>query len=33
VLDGLASLVDESLLRRDELQGKPRFWLLETIRE
>ncbi|HWQ11916.1 MAG TPA: tetratricopeptide repeat protein [Roseiflexaceae bacterium] len=34
VLDGLASLVDKSLLRREEgPAGEPRFVLLETIRE
>src|SRR6185312_6352680 len=34
LLDGLASLVDKSLLeRRDGLDGEPRFAMLETIRE
>ena len=34
VMDGLASLVDKSLLRQEEdAQGEPRFRLLETIRE
>jgi tetratricopeptide (TPR) repeat protein len=34
VLDGLAALVDQSLLRQDEAaDGEPRFWMLETIRE
>ncbi|MGH2534169.1 MAG: ATP-binding protein [Thermomicrobiales bacterium] len=33
VLDGLASLVDKSLLRQDERGGEPRFWMLQTIRE
>ncbi|HVF10575.1 MAG TPA: adenylate/guanylate cyclase domain-containing protein [Abditibacteriaceae bacterium] len=33
VLDGLASLVDESLLRQQDIAGEPRFWMLETIRE
>jgi predicted ATPase/Tfp pilus assembly protein PilF len=34
VLDGLASLVDKSLLRQMEQQdGEPRFIMLETIRE
>ena len=33
VLDGLASLVDKSLLRRYEVDGETRFWMLETIRE
>ena len=35
VLDGLASLIDKSLLRRDEtcLRDEPRFTMLETIRE
>jgi tetratricopeptide (TPR) repeat protein len=33
-LDGLAALVDQSLVRQDEgLDGEPRFTLLETIRE
>jgi non-specific serine/threonine protein kinase len=34
VLDGLASLVDKSLLRHlDGGEDEPRFWMLETIRE
>lgn len=34
ILDGVASLVDHSLLRqRDDLNGEPRFQMLETIRE
>jgi tetratricopeptide (TPR) repeat protein len=34
VLDGLSSLVEKSLLRqRDDADGEPRFWTLETIRE
>jgi tetratricopeptide repeat protein len=38
MLDGLASLVDKSLLRQDEAPGpeeylEPRFFMLETIRE
>lgn len=34
VLDGVASLVDKSLLRQDEqADGEPRFQMLETIRE
>jgi predicted ATPase/class 3 adenylate cyclase/DNA-binding CsgD family transcriptional regulator len=34
VLDGLASLVDKSLLQQQEqAQGEPRFTILETIRE
>jgi predicted ATPase/class 3 adenylate cyclase len=33
-LDGLNSLVEKSLLRqRTDLEGEPRYWLLETIRE
>ena len=33
-LEGLAALVDNSLLRQDEQEaGEPRFWMLETIRE
>ena len=33
-LDGLTSLVDKSLLRvREDHDGEPRFWMLETIRE
>jgi predicted ATPase/DNA-binding CsgD family transcriptional regulator len=34
VLDGLASLLDKSLLRREETTtGEPRFRMLETVRE
>ena len=34
VVDGLAALVDKSLLRQEEgLDGEPRFMMLETIRE
>jgi predicted ATPase/class 3 adenylate cyclase len=33
VLDGLASLVDKSLLRQEREAGQPRFTMLETIRE
>jgi predicted ATPase/class 3 adenylate cyclase/DNA-binding CsgD family transcriptional regulator len=34
VLDGIASLIDESLLRQSEPEGEqPRFVMLETIRE
>jgi len=34
LLDALASLVEKSLLRqRDDSDGEPRFWMLETIRE
>ncbi|MGH2532243.1 MAG: ATP-binding protein [Thermomicrobiales bacterium] len=34
VLDGLASLVDKSLLRpAEEVDGEPRFVMLETVRE
>ncbi|MDP8923981.1 MAG: tetratricopeptide repeat protein, partial [Chloroflexota bacterium] len=33
LFDGLASLVDKSLLRQDEEVGEPRFSMLETIRE
>jgi predicted ATPase/class 3 adenylate cyclase len=32
-LDGLTSLVDKSLVRRSDLDGQPRFSMLETIRE
>jgi non-specific serine/threonine protein kinase len=32
-LDDLQSLLDKSLLRRDETELGPRFWMLETIRE
>ncbi|MGZ6338942.1 MAG: adenylate/guanylate cyclase domain-containing protein [Candidatus Limnocylindrales bacterium] len=33
VLEGLAGLVDQSLLRQDEADGESRFWMLATIRE
>ena len=33
VLDGVASLVDQSLIRLDESDVEPRFGMLETIRE
>jgi predicted ATPase/class 3 adenylate cyclase len=34
VLEGLGSLVDNSLLQQEEAPaGEPRFWMLETIRE
>ena len=33
ILDGLASLVDKSLLRQEQEVGQPRFTMLETIRE
>ena len=33
LLDGLASLVDNSLLRQLERDGEPRFAMLETLRE
>ena len=33
VLDGIASLVDKSLLRLEERDGEPRYRMLETIRE
>jgi predicted ATPase/class 3 adenylate cyclase len=34
ILEGLSSLVEKSLLRqRDDPDGEPRFWMLETIRE
>ena len=34
VLDGLGSLLEKSLLRRrEDPDGEPRFWMLETIRE
>ena len=32
-LDGMASLVDRSLVRRTDPNGEPRFGMLETIRE
>jgi predicted ATPase/class 3 adenylate cyclase len=33
VIDGLTSLVDQSLIRPDETGAEPRFQMLETIRE
>jgi len=34
IVDGLTSLIDKSLLRRrDDPDGHPRYWMLETIRE
>ncbi len=33
VLEGLAGLVDQSLLRHEDVGGEPRFVMLETIRE
>jgi predicted ATPase/class 3 adenylate cyclase len=33
VLDGMALLLDHSLLRQTEREGEPRFWMLATIRE
>jgi predicted ATPase len=33
VLDGLAALIDSSLLRQEEVGGEPRFMMLETIAE
>jgi predicted ATPase/class 3 adenylate cyclase len=33
VLDGLAALVDHSLLRQEERDGEPRFFMLEVVRE
>jgi tetratricopeptide (TPR) repeat protein len=33
ILDGLASLVDKSLLRQEQEVGQPRFTMLATIRE
>ena len=34
LLDGIASLVDASLLGQTQgLDGEPRFWMLETVRE
>jgi predicted ATPase/class 3 adenylate cyclase len=33
VVDGMASLVDKSLLRQEDEAGEPRFRMLETIRE
>lgn len=32
ILDGLTSLVNNSLLRQEEIDGEPRFRMLETIR-
>ena len=32
ILEGLTSLVDNSLLRQEEINGEPRFGMLETIR-
>jgi predicted ATPase/class 3 adenylate cyclase/DNA-binding SARP family transcriptional activator/Flp pilus assembly protein TadD len=33
VVDGLASLVEQSLVGQEEAEGEPRFGMLETIRE
>jgi len=33
ILDGLTSLVDKSLLHTEEVEGRPRFHMLMTIRE
>lgn len=33
VLDGLSTLIEQSLMRQAETEGEPRFWMLETIRE
>jgi predicted ATPase len=34
VLDGIGSLLDKSLVRRrDDADGEPRYWMLESIRE
>jgi hypothetical protein len=33
VLDGLAALVDQSLVHREEVREETRFAMLETIRE
>jgi tetratricopeptide (TPR) repeat protein len=33
VFAGVASLVDTSLLRQEEIEGEPRFRMLETVRE
>ena len=33
LLDGMASMVDKSLVRQVEAEGEPRFMMLETIRE
>jgi predicted ATPase/class 3 adenylate cyclase len=33
ILDGISSLVDKSLLRQEEIDGEPRFRMLETVRE
>ncbi len=32
ILEGLTALVDKSLLRQEEVNGEPRFGMLETIR-
>ena len=33
IIDGLASLVDKSLVRQTDSGGEPRFWMLETVSE
>ncbi len=33
VFSGIASLVDKSLLRQEEVEGEPRFRMMETVRE
>ncbi|MDF2760055.1 MAG: adenylate/guanylate cyclase protein, partial [Thermomicrobiales bacterium] len=33
VFEGLAALIDKSLLRQEETEGEPRFRMLETVRE
>src|ERR671930_32748 len=33
ILEGLAALVDESLMRQHEIDGEPRFSMLEIVRE
>ena len=33
ILDGMASLVDKSLIKQEEVEGESRFLMLETIRE
>ncbi len=33
IIEGIESLVNKSLLKRDPEQIEPRFWMLETIRE
>jgi predicted ATPase len=33
VFDGLASLVEKSLVQQEEIAGEPRFRMLETVRE